>query len=78
VYVPERFTTTSKARYWVGHADGYTLRVVNQSTHGSRWVSLGTYWFDGTKEDFVSLSDVTYEPYLSRLVGFDAVKWVPR
>jgi len=78
VYIPERYTTTSKARYWVSHRDGYKLRLVDQSANGSRWVSLGTYWFRGTRDDHVSLSDVTYEPYLSRLIAFDAVKWVPR
>jgi len=51
---------------------------VNQSTNGDRWVSLGTYWFRGSRDDYVSLADVTYEPYVSRLVAFDAVKWEPR
>jgi hypothetical protein len=78
VYIPERFTTTSNARYWIAHADGFTLRVVNQSASGSRWVSLGTYRFESGGADYVSLSDVTYESRLSRLVGFDAMKWVPR
>ena len=78
VYIPERYTTTATARYWIRHADGYTLRVVDQSTNGSRWVSLGTYRFQGTNEDYVSLADVTFEPTRSRLIAFDAVKWVPR
>jgi hypothetical protein len=78
VYIPERYTTTSNARYWIAHADGFTLRVVNQSTNGSRWVSLGTYRFESGGGDYVSLTDVTYEPYLTRLIAFDAVKWVPR
>ncbi len=78
VYIPDRYTTTSQARYWVYHADGYTLRVVNQSTNGERWVSLGTYRFRGDGSDFVSLADVTYEPYRTRLIAFDAVKWEPR
>ncbi len=78
VYVPERYTTTSNARYWVSHRDGSTLRQVDQSVNGDRWVSLGTYWFSGVREDYVSLADVTYEPYLSRLIAFDAVKWTPR
>ena len=78
VYIPERYTTTSSARYWVAHRDGLTLRIVNQSTNGDRWVSLGTYWFRGTRGDYVSLADVTFEPYVSRLIAFDAVKWVPR
>jgi hypothetical protein len=78
VYVPERHATTLKARYWISHSGGYKLRIVDQSGHGGRWVSLGTYRFRGNRSDYVSLADVTFEPYLSRLVAFDAVKWVHR
>jgi hypothetical protein len=78
VYIPDRYTTTAAARYWISHAGGYTLRTVNQSTNGGRWVSLGTYRFRGTDKDYVSLADATYEPYLTRLIAWDAVKWVPR
>ena len=78
VYIPERYTTTANARYWVSHRDGFTLRVVNQDTTGDQWVSLGTYWFRGTSADYVSLSDITYESYLSRLVAWDAMRWDPR
>ena len=77
VFIPERYTTTSGARYWVSHRDGYTMKIVNQNNTGSQWVSLGTYWFRGTR-DYVSLSDVTYETYLSRLIALDAIAWVPR
>jgi len=78
VYIPDKYTTTAGARYWVSHSGGLTLKVVDQSANGDRWVSLGTFWFRGTRDDYVSLADVTYEPYLSRLIAFDAVKWVPR
>lgn len=78
VYIPGSYTTTSQARYWVCHSGGYTLRTVNQSANGGQWVSLGTYWFRGTRSDYVSLSDVTYESRVTRLIGFDAVKWEPR
>jgi hypothetical protein len=79
VYIPHSYTTTSQARYWISHAGGYTLRIVNQSAYdGGQWVSLGTYTFRGNNSDYVSLSDVTYEAYRSRLIGFDAVKWEPR
>jgi len=77
-FVPQRYTTTSSARYWVGHRDGSTLRRVNQSANGGRWVSLGIYWFSGSRSDYVSLADVTFEPYASRLIAFDAMKWEPR
>jgi hypothetical protein len=78
VYVPERYSSTSKARYWISHAGGYCLRQVDQSANGGRWVSLGTYRFRGSRRDYVSLADVTFESYLSRLIAFDAVKWVAR
>jgi hypothetical protein len=78
VYVPHRFSTTAKARYWVSHRDGLTLRVVSQSDYSNQWVSLGTYHFRGSSDDYVSLADVTFEAYLSRLIAFDAVKWVLR
>ncbi|MBS3784184.1 MAG: hypothetical protein KGY78_07050 [Anaerolineae bacterium] len=77
-FIPYRYTTTSHARYWVRHADGYTLRIVDQSAQGDRWVSLGTYRFRGDGSGYVSLSDVTYEPRVTRLLAFDAVKWEPR
>jgi hypothetical protein len=77
-YIPDRYTTTARARYWISHRHGYTLRVVDQSANGGQWVSLGTYFFGGDRADYVSLADVTFEPYLSRMIAFDAVKWVPR
>jgi hypothetical protein len=78
VFVPARYSTTAQARYWVSHQDGYTLRVVNQSALSGQWVSLGTYRFQGGRGDYVSLADVTYEPYVSRLIAFDAVRWERR
>ncbi|MCB8977139.1 MAG: hypothetical protein H6657_06890 [Ardenticatenaceae bacterium] len=78
VYIPAKNATATTARYWVSHRDGFTLKVVNQLAYSDQWVSLGTYWFRGTGSDYVSLSDVTGEAYLSRLVGFDAMKWEAR
>jgi hypothetical protein len=78
VHIPKRYSTTTRARYWISHSKGYTLRIVDQSAHSGRWVSLGTYRFRGNRKDYVSLADVTFEPYLSRLIAFDAMKWVHR
>ena len=78
VYVPEDYATTTSARYWVAHRDGFTLRKVNQASNTTQWVSLGTYQFRGTDGEYVSLADITYESYLSRQIAFDAVKWVSR
>jgi hypothetical protein len=77
-HIPNLFSTTGKARYWVAHADGFTLHPVNQNLPGPYWASLGTYRFTGTSSDYVSLSDVTYETRLSRMVAFDAMKFEPR
>jgi hypothetical protein len=78
VFIPERYSTTASAHYWVAHASESTLRSVDQSVNGDRWVTLGTYWFDGSGDEYVSLTDATDEDYLSRFIAFDAVKWVPR
>jgi hypothetical protein len=78
VYIPYWYTTTAQARYWIQHANGYTLRIISQSGPSDEWISLGTYWFRGDRTDYVSLADVTFEPYRSRLIAFDAVRWVPR
>jgi hypothetical protein len=78
VYIPDRFSTSAGARYWVSHAGGQTLRVVDQSAYSNQWVSLGTYTFRGDRNDYLSLADVTYEPYLSRLIAWDAARWEPR
>jgi len=75
VYIPSNHATTGNARYWISHSGGFTLREVDQSQHADQWVSLGTYTFSGTDEDYISLSDVTYETYLSRKVAWDAMKW---
>lgn len=76
--IPSKHASTRQARYWVSHVGGYTLKVINQSAYWDQWVSLGTYRFAGTDQDFLSLADVTYEPYLARDVAWDAVKWVAR
>lgn len=78
VFIPYRYTTTTSAKYWVSHKDGLTSVVVNQATNGDKWVSLGTYTFQGTNADYVSLNDITGETRLSTLIAFDAMKWVPR
>ena len=77
-YIPAGNATTTNARYWVRHADGYSLRRVNQSANQGVWVSLGTYTFAGTDDEYVSLSDITYESHLSKRIAFDAVKWERR
>ncbi len=78
VYIPHRYTTTTNARYWISHVDGFTQKTVDQSLYSNQWVSLGTYRFQGTEQDYVSLADVTSEERLSRLIAWDAMRWERR
>jgi hypothetical protein len=65
-------------RQFQNEALGRFGRLIMPPHHHRQWVSLGTYRFRGSNADYVSLADVTYEPRLSRLIAFDAVKWEPR
>lgn len=76
-HIPAQSGMTTQARYWVAHADGTTLQVVDQNSAVARWASLGVYRFTGTRGDWVSLADITYERYLSHRVVWDAMKWEP-
>lgn len=78
-YVPAVYATTTRAQYWIKHAGGYSMQVVDQSDYYGEWVSLGIYDFNGGDSyEYVSLSDITYEPYLSTMIAFDAIKWESR
>jgi hypothetical protein len=78
VHVPEHHATTSQARYWISHRDGLTLCLVDQAANRGKWVSLGIYRFRGTRRDYLSLADVTFEPYLAQKIAFDAARWERR
>lgn len=77
-HIPGHLATTTHARYWISHAGGFTLRVVDQVSAVDRWQTLGTYQFKGTDGDYVTLSDVTYESYLAYKVVWDALKFERR
>jgi hypothetical protein len=77
-FIPDQYATTTEARYNVAHSGGVTTRAVDQSANRGRWVSLGTYWFNGAGSEHVTLMDATGETRLSRLIAFDAIKWEPR
>jgi hypothetical protein len=78
VYIPSHYATTRNAQYQIFHSGTYDWRSVNQLTYYNRWVSIGTYYFAANGQEYVYLSDLTYEPYLTTWVGFDAVKFVYR
>lgn len=77
-FIPGNIATTQNARYWIFHADTYHNRTVNQGLYANQWVSLGTYIFADTGDEYVSIGDVTYEPLRSTVVAVDALKFTPR
>jgi len=77
VFVPSNYADTTHAVYWVQHAGQGDWRPVNQSIYWAEWVSLSVFTFTAGSESYVYLSDVTYEPYGTRWVAFDAVAFVP-
>jgi hypothetical protein len=67
---------TASALYRIRSADGDQQRMVSQAD-SQGWVNLGAYTFDAGTGGAVELYDLTSEPLsASRLVYFDAVKWV--
>jgi len=78
VYIPANIATTRNARYWIAHAGAYDSGRVSQALYANQWVPLGVFYFGATGGEYVSLSDVTYEPFLSTTVLMDAVKFSPR
>jgi hypothetical protein len=78
MYIPAGIATTRNVRYWIAHAGAYDTRRVNQSLYANQWVSLGVFYFSATGGEYVSMSDVTYEPFLSTAIVVDAVKFSPR
>ena len=67
---------TNHARYTVKHRDGETTYEVDQAPLLNAWVNIGTYYFAKGTDDYVTLSDLTGEPAMSRYVNFDSVKFI--
>ena len=79
-YIPSNYATSTRVRYRILHNYGQRHdRVINQNRYADRWVSLGTYYFNGVYgNEFVLVYDNTGEYYGSTMIAFDAVKFVPR
>ena len=75
-FIPKSRADTKNARYRIRHNGQDNSYVVDQSIYFDKWVSLGTYSFAASGEQYVYLDDVTGETYASRKIGFDAVKFV--
>jgi hypothetical protein len=75
-FIPRQRADTKSARYRIHHSGVDHAATVDQSIYFDTWVSLGTYYFAANGDEYVYLDDVTGEPYASRKIGFDAVKFV--
>lgn len=78
IYIPAGIGTTQRARYWLVHAGDFDSRLVNQSLYTNQWVSLGTYYFSAAGDEYVALSDATFEPALSTVIVADAMRFSVR
>ena len=69
---------TANARYTVRYSGGIATVIVNQSILDGAWANLGEYPFAAGRTGYVSLTDITGEADLSRLVAFNALRltWV--
>lgn len=74
-FIPSSRADTKNARYRIHHNGQDNAYVVDQSVYFDKWVSLGTYSFAASGDQYVYLDDVTGEAYASRKIGFDAVKF---
>ena len=77
-YLPAGLGTTLNGRYEIAHGGSHDFRGLNQSLYAKQWVSLGVFYFGATGDEYVVLSDVTYEPAQSTRVVADAMKFVSR
>lgn len=78
VYVASNYFGSKQATYQIHHNGTRDDRVLNQNIYYNKWVSLGTFYFSGGSNEYVYLGDNTGEPYATRYVGFDAIKFVRR
>ncbi|MBM3127581.1 MAG: hypothetical protein FJ009_02985 [Chloroflexi bacterium] len=78
VYVPANIGTTRGARYAIAHADAYDWRTLDQTLYANQWVSLGIYYFSATGDEYVALSDATFESARATTLVVDAVRFSAR
>lgn len=76
VYIPRYYFGTTSARYRILHNGVWSYKTVSQALYYDQWVSLGTYYFHGGGGEYVMLANATGEPYATRPVGYDAVRFI--
>lgn len=76
-YIADTNAATRAAQYIVAHSGTADRVTINQSNYRDAWVSLGTFAFDGSGSESVSLGNATGEPAATRSVAVDAMMFRP-
>jgi hypothetical protein len=76
VYIPNNYANTTNATYTISHNGIIDTRTVNQNIYYNQWVLLGSFYFSASGGEYVQLVDKTGETAVTKMIGFDAVKWV--
>ena len=78
VYIPRYYFGSKSALYRIYHDGRRDDKVVSQALYYDEWVSLGTYYFHAGGGEYVFLASNTGEPYATRHLGYDAVRFIGR
>ncbi len=78
VFIPSNHASTAYASYYIQHSEGGDWQAVDQSEKWAEWVSLGVYTFTAATNNYVELTDLTYELTATKYVAFDALAFIPQ
>lgn len=85
-YIPDHDADSKKAKYIIHHNNRNDYSTVDQDIYFNEFVSLGTFHFNASNDQYIRLDDNTgedYGTYRRRMgfnairLGFDAIKLVP-
>ena len=76
-FIPSNGANSNQAKYEIRHNGKLNYSTINQSPLRDVWISLGTYDFSSSGDQYIRLNDNTGEDRsLMRMVGYDAIKLV--
>ncbi|HHT9126726.1 MAG TPA: glycoside hydrolase family 78 protein [Candidatus Brocadiia bacterium] len=75
-YIPNNYADTINATYTIFHNGITWTLTINQAVDSNKWVLLGSAYFSANGTEYVKLVDKTGETAVTKMIGFDAVKWV--
>ncbi len=75
-HIPSANAGSTSATYEIYTGTTTATKSINQEPYSNVWVSLGKYTFAAGTKAYVKLADVTGEKS-AKMLGFDAIKFVP-